>query len=847
MRWKSRPFLAMPLSAVLAASAMPAVAVDAAASAERPGKAPAIGVASAPVATARTITLVTGDRVQVRNGSVHVLPGPGRANVGFLQQQAGSHVVVLPMDAAPLVTKGRLDRRLFDVGRLLASGFDDARAAALPLSVTGPAASRLPGIKTTGRNSVSLAKNSAVPFWHALKAAPGDVKVQLAGVKPASPGMARPSSPQRRQGASGVPAEHDVKVDLLDRNGRPPGPETAAQWSAYSLDDPYGMYGGGPGETLRLPAGRYMVAGFVNTALPGNANPAVAGMVDTEVVVDKDRTITFDARKARRVEVNVDRPSARKTSWMVGLLAKAAPNPDYTYFRWNVNMPFGAQMYASTTAPSPRFAFTAQATYQEPLLRLETGGPQPFPIDVHYAGYGDDPRLEGTNRLSAVYGGSGTPGELHNVAGKLVVLDPPPADDAQIPERVQNVAQAGGRGVLLVRDTLRLDFEGGLKLPTAVTYVPEGVKLRDLVKAGPIPVTTHGIKVSPYQYNLYYPTTGRLPAHPIYTARERDLAAVRVRYRGAGGDLPSSLLTETVGFGGPSGGWYVPIPAPTTRTEYFSTGPRFTREVINPFDDGRPLIQTETRTYRPGERREETMYKGVMGPSFATPPRDEDHPGRPAWAYRDGDTVDVAIQAFSDTEPGHYGYGQPYGPSCTQGSARLLRDGKTVGESDLPAAGAFTAPPEAGIYQLDIEAACDHPEWKLSTRVTSSWTFRSAHASRPTALPLMAVRFLPELDDVNQAPAGKPFTFPVRVEHQPGVRVEHQPRSTSAQVTSLTVEASTDEGQQWQPVRIRKDGDHWVAELHNPPKGKVSLRATAKDADGNTVAQTIQNAYAVTS
>ncbi|MFG2003965.1 hypothetical protein ACGFNU_32890 [Spirillospora sp. NPDC048911] len=113
-----------------------------------------------------------------------------------------------------------------------------------------------------------------------------------------------------------------------------------------------------------------------------------------------------------------------------------------------------------------------------------------------------------------------------------------------------------------------------------------------------------------------------------------------------------------------------------------------------------------------------------------------------------------------------------------------MRDGEPVGESDIPAAGAFAAPPEAATYRLDIEAACDHPDWKLSTRATSSWTFRSAQTARSTALPLMAVRFVPELDDLNRAPAAKPFMFPVRVVHQPG--------STSARVTSLTVEAATD-------------------------------------------------------
>lgn len=839
MRWTSRTLLALPMSAALAASAVPAV--HAAGSIHLPGKAAAGGAAPAPApgtgTGTGTVTLITGDRVQVRNRAVHVRPGPGRENVGFLQQQAGEHIVVLPMDAAPLVTKGRLDRRLFDVGRLLASGHDDARAPALPLSAS-PAAARLPGIKATGRGTVSLAKKSATRFWHALAAAPGDIKLGLGGAAPASPGRASPSSPQRRPG--NLP-EHEVKVDLLDRNGRPPGPEGLGEWSAYSLDDPRGFYVGGSGETLRIPAGRYMVAGFVDTARPGNANPSYAAMVDTQVVVDKDRAMIFDARKARRVEVNADRPTARKTSWMVDLLAKAAPNPDYSYFTWNLNMPFGAEMYASATAPSPRFAFAARAVYQKPLLRLDAGGARPFPIDVQYAdGGGDVPRMEGTNRLSAVYGGTGTPSELHGVASKLVVLDPPSADESQIPERVRNVAQAGGRAVLLVRDTLGPRFDGDLTLPTAVTYVPDGARLRDLTKAGPVPVTTHGIQVSPYQYNLYYPTTGRLPAHPVYTAREPDLAAVRVRYRGTGGPLPSILLAEPVGLGGPTGGWFVVIPAPTARTEYFSArkDTRFTRELRSPFDNGRPLIQTETRAYQRGERRQETMNKGVLGPSFATPPRDEGRPGRPAWAFRDGDTIDVAIPALSDTEPGHYGYGVPDDPACTRGSARLFRDGKPIGDSNVPAAGVFTAPPKAGTYRLDIEAACDRPDWKLSTTVTSSYTFRSAHVPRPAALPLMAVRFLPELDALNRAPAGKPFAFPVRVEHQPG--------SGTTRVTALTVEASDHDGRQWRPVRVREDGDHWIAEVDNAPKGQVSLRATAKDADGNTVTQTIRRAYAVT-
>lgn len=818
MSRRSTSVLVLPVSALLAASVLPAAADG--------GPAPGRAVPRAAGAVVRTVTLVTGDRVEVRGGAVRVRPGPGRDDVGFIQQSAGPHVVVLPADAARLVARGRLDRGLFDVGRLVAAGQDDARTATLPLAVTGPAKTRLPGTRATGRGTVSLAKKSAARFWRALSAAPGDVAVRPVGL----PGPRRHA---RR-------AEYDLKADLLDRDGRVPGADSTAEWAAYSLDDPFGIYAAPPGATMRLPAGRYMVFGTVTTPRPGHAEPSYAGMVDTQVVLDRDRALTFDARKARRVEATTDRPSARKTAWMVDLMAKAAPNPDYRYFTLRLNMPSGAEAYASTTAPSPRFAFGVHATYQEPLLRLQVGGAEPFPVDVAYAeGGAADPRLEGTNRLEAVYGGGGEPEELRDVKGKLVVLAPPPADDPETAERVRNVARAGGRAVLLVRDTPGPYFDGDLALPTAVSGAPDGARLRDLAKAGPVPVTARGIAVSPYQHNLYYPGSGQVPADPAYTARERDLAAVRVHYRGADGPLPSVLLTESIGVAGASGGWYVPVPAPTTRTEYFTTGQgvRFTRTFRSGFDDGRPLVHTETRAYRPGERREETVNGGVAGPSFATPPRDENPTLRPAWAFRDGDTVDVVIPVFSGVEPGHYGFGEPSAPGCTRGSARLFKDGAPVGESDSPAAGTFTAPPAAGAYRLDVEAACDHPDWRLSTKVTSSWTFRSAHTSRAAALPLTAVRFLPTLDDLNRAPAGKSFSFPVRVEHQPG--------AVSARVVSVVVEASADGGGQWRPVRLREDGDHWVADVQNPSGGKVSLRATAKDADGNTVTQVIENAYAV--
>ncbi|KAB2348452.1 hypothetical protein [Actinomadura rudentiformis] len=744
----------------------------------------AAGQATHPVTG--TITLVTGDRVRVGgDGTVSVQASPGREDVGFQQIGEGLHLRVLPLDAVSPVAQGRVDERLFEVGRLLEAGYGDARTATLPVTVEGPGAD----------DRRAVPKTRAARFWHEL---PASASVKFTG--------------RSRSADAPPPAEHTLKAVFLDRDGRP----AHAFGSLWSLDDPsFGLWWIGPGDELGVPPGRYALVSTIQTAVPGRPDPSYTQIMNPEIRVDGDVTLTLDARQGRRVEVAVERATAQDGAVVMEMSTKAPPGAGFVRNRSVMILPNRVPAYAATTAPSPGFLFALRATRLEPRIQLHKAGDQPFPVDVTYA-Y-PSPEYLGTHTLDAV-NDSGT-------KGTLVILDRTEGDE-ELAGRISAVASEGGAAVLVVGTTDKPPFFAEApKIPVLYTYQPEGARLRALAEAGRVRVTTRGIRYSPYQYSLFYPSAGRVPDRPAYRVADRDLGVARVHYRGPGGPAGVTAGSAAVWDGGEFSLVGNEIPLPATRTEYFTASPgvRFRRVFTG---EATPLGHIAARSFRPGEHVTETVFKGALGPSFATPPELIKGKIRPAWAYRQGDTLDMAVPLFSGTGPGEYGL-------TDSGFIRLYRDGHLVGEAEQPQA-SITAPVEEGSYRLDVEATAGRPEWQATTVVRVSWTFRSAHTKDATPLPLMAVRYTPTLDRLNQAPAGG-FSIPVRVEHQAG----------SAPVTKLTVRASFDDGSHWRAVPLREVGGTWIARVPNPSEGHVSLQAIAKDANGNTVKQTILRAYTI--
>ncbi|MCX4912007.1 S8 family serine peptidase [Streptomyces sp. NBC_00687] len=156
---------------------------------------------------ARTVTLITGDKVTVTPGT------EGASATVSVQRRAGATgsvrtitddtgTYVYPDEAESYAALGVLDRRLFNVTGLVAQGYDDEHAPALPLIITRDTdASRLadmalPGVAvkrhltSVRADAVSADRAKAASLWTAL-VAPQDTANRKTADAPSLPGNIR--------------------------------------------------------------------------------------------------------------------------------------------------------------------------------------------------------------------------------------------------------------------------------------------------------------------------------------------------------------------------------------------------------------------------------------------------------------------------------------------------------------------------------------------------------------------------------------------------------------------------------------------------------------------------------
>ncbi|MDT0309956.1 S8 family serine peptidase [Streptomyces sp. DSM 44917] len=374
-------------------------------------------------------------------------------------------------------------------------------------------------------------------------------------------------------------------------------------------------------------------------------------------------------------------------------------------------------------------------------------------------------------------------------------------------------------------DLIPQDGEGGAGFVVGTGAPPEGMRTAPL--GGPAEGwelsawTTSTWLTETSQYRLAHTRPEGFYTGHTLRAEARDMARITT---GLGASTPGRLgvLYPFPANIPSSGSRVVELPHTTEVFLLAEAGPW--QLVAEDFAEGwtsGAYLDSGQREYRAGRRYHETFNTGVFGPQIV------EGAETPDGLYRTGDTLHGSLALFSDGG-GHWGFSPREATTTT-----LYRNGEEYASmQDRLDAAPFTLPSEEADYRLVISAVRGEPAASVSTEVTAEYTFTSGGVGEDETvrLPASAVRFTPRLALDSTAPAGERLRVPVTV----------QGTAAGDYDSRLTVAVSYDRGETWRNVPVRRG----AVQVTNPAAGgSVSFRAELVDGEGNTLTQTILDAY----
>ncbi|GGN73346.1 hypothetical protein GCM10010112_42580 [Actinoplanes lobatus] len=358
-------------------------------------------------------------------------------------------------------------------------------------------------------------------------------------------------------------------------------------------------------------------------------------------------------------------------------------------------------------------------------------------------------------------------------------------------------------------------FSGGYAARTFVsTAAVTGVVLRAhqlLTKSGS---TT--LRPSPYRYDLTQSWAHPFPASLVSTVKTASLAKTTTTLRAQG--VNTTGWYATVPNVGEWTGAYLstPVRLPATFTEYVTPGIEV--DGIARYGTGY-ILSLGSRTLPAGASADTTVGSAPVAPA-RRPWRDD--------SRRTPDQIHVNENMIHTDTDGNTGLDQAAKVSTTlRAGDRVLATADTPGMVvDVPAG--------EQAYHLE-QTATRRVGWsQLSTSIHSDWTFASAGTSTGL-LPLIDLAFSASgLDQRNRA-----GTAPVNLTVVPSTR------RTAAATTIETIEWSADDGATWADLPFTASGAGVTASLAVPSTAAfVSLRVTARNADGGALTRTVLRSFA---
>jgi hypothetical protein len=605
--------------------------------------------------------------------------------------------------------------------------------------------------------------------------------------------------------------------------GDPEAPCTDERWSGSNC--------------VRLVPGTYSVMGVVKT-MPswapstGPGKPLDHSLVGyPEIEITGDTEIVLDARKAREVTVRTPEHATAPGPGAISHLMWTRGPANGPAVDEGVYMGDGAtleqRVFLQPSAPVRTGTFEAYTRWrlEAPAITMRAGSRSLHP-EYYPAAYFSDtsdqfPRLDGSAHMRVADGDR--PGA--DLRGRLALVQR--QDGVPVAEQVGRAAEAGARMVAVYNDEPGVNDDPGgygrqLKVPTVRLSREEGLA----VLRGRTTVTAKGIVDSPYQYDLLFPEKGQVSKNLNYVARTRDLARIDNAYHGSGSMTVARYSRRpwedfALAYSRPVTG------TPRTRVEYVSADPETQWSAMaitpeQPYNNAFPgpdtphfvLGESKWKAYKAGERNAHSWAEAPLtgGISAQSP------------IVRAGDQIRLrvgmadAARNFSDAYSSSF-------PNGFVTDFRVYRGDELVAQTAHKASGVLTTTPDDAEYRVEYDFANNAPGTRLSTRTRTSWTFRSAHTTDVTVLPLLQVGYEATLDLRDRT---RSKTLRLTVGHQDG---------SSARLRRLSLQTSFDDGATWTDVPLRNG----VARLRG--KGTVSLRVTAEDAQGSAIVQETVRAY----
>ncbi|MEW1689979.1 S8 family serine peptidase [Streptomyces sp. NPDC091265] len=634
-----------------------------------------------------------------------------------------------------------------------------------------------------------------------------------------------------------------LRVKLIDANGRPA--DGSSSLDVIGTDTASGerrFNDGSAGQVYQVRPGAYFVSSFITSADPedvtGQLAKSVGYLARPQLNVTKDTTLVLDARKAHRIKLKTE---DRVTETRSATLAFGRSWDDVWLHAGSLTGGSAVKDYLVDIQGRARdgdFEFDSfWRAYAPQIDRLAVvGGATLHPV----AASSGSVNLDGTGQAALADAGAGTPAELKaaDVSGKIALVRI--ADGTAMAVQARDARAAGAVAILAHRPSAgpwqpSVGY-GSAPLPSLGIQADEAAALTAALATGPVKLSWKATAVSPFVYNLAFPETGTVTSDRTYKVRDKALATTTSHYESMGikADFMDTLLVArpygtTFGIGG-----FDTVAAPGTRTEYYSASDSTWQHSISSSFPWGEFMMDKLRTYKAGAHRTENWYRGVLVPSA---PRDDQGREQLA-AERQDNLIGVAPGFWSDSE--HSGLQGSFGD---MGNMRLSSGGEVLGESGWPS-GVFTVPAEDAAYELTMQTMkSGQPAavWKRSTATETTWKFRSHRdeSAYSQGIPLL----FPGYD----LPSDGMKTLAAKDGQRIALSVTGHAGYTPGRLTAAKVSYSYDGGKTWTAAITAQQGGRWTATVnHADAAGKpVTLRTELTDANGNSVVQTVTDAYAV--